>query len=102
MSRLSASPTDLPMVPRHMPYEKKEKEKMSRSRNGCLTCRIRRKVRSHVPFSVFRELSTPQKCTELKDAEGTCEACSRLSIECLGYAEKRPAWMKVTRPLCLT
>ncbi|KAF8340402.1 uncharacterized protein EI90DRAFT_3035439, partial [Cantharellus anzutake] len=58
MSRVSVSPTDLPMVPRHTPYEKKEREKMSRSRNGCLTCRIRRKVRS-IMFrsSAFRTLN---------------------------------------------
>ncbi|KAF8315473.1 uncharacterized protein EI90DRAFT_346901 [Cantharellus anzutake] len=101
MPRVPSPPPTLSTVPRHVPYEKNGGEKTSRSRNGCLTCRIRRKVRSLmfcILYSTFHTLSTPQKCTELKDPKGFCEACSRLGVECLGYAEKRPVWMKVSSP----
>ncbi|CEL55261.1 hypothetical protein RSOLAG1IB_01270 [Rhizoctonia solani AG-1 IB] len=54
--------------------------KRIRTKQGCLTCRIRRK-----------------KCDESRDFEGGCETCSRLHIECLGYSNKRPDWLKGPR-----
>ncbi|CAE7102830.1 unnamed protein product [Rhizoctonia solani] len=55
--------------------------KRIRTKGGCLTCRIRRK-----------------KCDESRDfANGGCETCSRLHIECLGYSTKRPEWLKGAR-----
>ncbi|CAE6457965.1 unnamed protein product [Rhizoctonia solani] len=58
------------------------KEKRLRSKEGCLTCRIRGK-----------------KCDQGKIAEDDaqhpgCAACRRLRIECLGYARNRPEWLK--------
>ncbi|CEL52623.1 hypothetical protein RSOLAG1IB_05828 [Rhizoctonia solani AG-1 IB] len=58
------------------------KEKRLRSKEGCLTCRIRGK-----------------KCDQGKlledDAQHPgCAACRRLRIECLGYARNRPEWLK--------
>ncbi|KAJ1311811.1 hypothetical protein OPQ81_010274 [Rhizoctonia solani] len=47
-----------------------------RSKEGCLTCRIRRK-----------------KCDQGKQAD-SCESCRRLHIECLGYSRNRPEWLK--------
>lgn len=64
------------------------KEKRLRSKEGCLTCRIRGK-----------------KCDQGKASEETvagnppgCAACRRLRIECLGYARNRPEWLKVRPP----
>ncbi|KAB5596135.1 Lysine biosynthesis regulatory protein LYS14 [Ceratobasidium theobromae] len=55
--------------------------KRIRTKGGCLTCRIRRK-----------------KCDESREfANGGCETCSRLHIECLGYSTKRPDWLKGSR-----
>lgn len=48
-----------------------------RSKDGCLTCRIRRK-----------------KCDASRDHDNGCETCARLHIECLGYSTKRPEWLK--------
>lgn len=48
-----------------------------RSKDGCLTCRIRRK-----------------KCDGARDHDGGCDTCARLHIECLGYSTKRPEWLK--------
>ncbi|QRV84280.1 Fungal Zn(2)-Cys(6) binuclear cluster domain [Ceratobasidium sp. AG-Ba] len=60
------------------------KEKRLRSKEGCLTCRIRGK-----------------KCDQGKNdnedaqtAHPGCAACRRLRIECLGYARNRPEWLK--------
>ncbi|CAE6434771.1 unnamed protein product [Rhizoctonia solani] len=52
------------------------KAKGIRSKEGCLTCRIRRK-----------------KCDQGKHAD-SCESCRRLHIECLGYSRNRPEWLK--------
>lgn len=52
------------------------KTKGIRSKEGCLTCRIRRK-----------------KCDQGKHAD-SCESCRRLHIECLGYSRNRPEWLK--------
>ncbi|KAF9514574.1 hypothetical protein BS47DRAFT_860261 [Hydnum rufescens UP504] len=57
--------------------------KQTRSRRGCLTCRIRRK-----------------KCDEPTD-QSACVSCTRLNIECLGYAPKRPLWLIATGQQCL-
>lgn len=62
------------------------KEKRLRSKEGCLTCRIRGK-----------------KCDQGKVLEDDaqhpgCAACRRLRIECLGYARNRPEWLKVGAP----
>ncbi|QRW17766.1 Fungal Zn(2)-Cys(6) binuclear cluster domain [Rhizoctonia solani] len=54
--------------------------KRIRTKQGCLTCRIRRK-----------------KCDESREFGGGCETCSRLHIECLGYSNKRPEWLKGAR-----
>ncbi|KAH8117770.1 hypothetical protein DFH11DRAFT_1570582 [Phellopilus nigrolimitatus] len=49
-----------------------------RAKSGCYTCRIRRK-----------------KCDENPDADGSCQTCVRLHIQCLGFGAKRPEWMRV-------
>lgn len=46
----------------------------SRSKNGCWTCRIRKK-----------------KCTEEKPS---CLQCSKLGLKCDGYSDKRPEFME--------
>jgi len=48
-----------------------------RAKSGCYTCRIRRK-----------------KCDEKSDADGNCETCVRLRLQCLGFGAKRPEWMR--------
>ncbi|KAH9998944.1 fungal-specific transcription factor domain-containing protein [Russula vinacea] len=48
-----------------------------RAKSGCYTCRIRRK-----------------KCDERPNAEGRCETCIRLRLQCLGFGQKRPDWLK--------
>jgi len=48
-----------------------------RAKSGCYTCRIRRK-----------------KCDERPNAEGRCETCIRLRLQCLGFGQKRPEWLK--------
>ncbi|KAF5376164.1 hypothetical protein D9757_009339 [Collybiopsis confluens] len=48
-----------------------------RAKSGCYTCRIRRK-----------------KCDERPDAEGRCETCLRLRLQCLGFGAKRPEWLR--------
>ncbi|KAI5119123.1 hypothetical protein M0805_007869 [Coniferiporia weirii] len=45
-------------------------------KGGCWTCRIRRK-----------------KCDEQRVGD-SCQTCIRLSIDCLGWGPKRPAWMR--------
>lgn len=46
----------------------------ARTRRGCLTCRIRKK-----------------KCDSLRPS---CTKCTRLHVQCLGYASDRPDWLK--------
>ncbi|QRW04803.1 Fungal specific transcription factor domain [Ceratobasidium sp. AG-Ba] len=58
------------------PVSPERKPKGIRSKEGCLTCRIRRK-----------------KCDQGKH-EHSCESCRRLHIECLGYSRNRPEWLK--------
>ncbi|KAG8709728.1 hypothetical protein FRC09_000498 [Ceratobasidium sp. 395] len=60
------------------------KEKRLRSKEGCLTCRIRGK-------------KCDQGRNDADDAQANppgCAACRRLRIECLGYARNRPEWLK--------
>ncbi|WVQ76045.1 hypothetical protein IAR50_005681 [Cryptococcus sp. DSM 104548] len=45
-----------------------------RAKTGCITCRLRKK-----------------RCDETKPA---CATCERLGIECLGYGDKRPDWLR--------
>ncbi|KAF9511254.1 hypothetical protein BS47DRAFT_1346974 [Hydnum rufescens UP504] len=66
LSALSSRPT---------PYM--AQRRITRSRHGCLTCRIRRK-----------------KCNEPAD-QTVCDTCQRLKIECLGYAPRPPEWLTV-------
>ncbi|CAE6441251.1 fungal zn(2)-Cys(6) binuclear cluster domain-containing protein [Rhizoctonia solani AG-1 IA] len=58
------------------------KEKRLRSKEGCLTCRIRGKK------------CDQGKLTEDDAQHPGCAACRRLRIECLGYARNRPEWLK--------
>ncbi|KAF8322532.1 hypothetical protein DL93DRAFT_2093145 [Clavulina sp. PMI_390] len=51
--------------------------KRERTKDGCITCRMRRK-----------------KCETEKTADGSCTTCHRLGIDCLGFGAKRPDWMK--------
>ncbi|KAI0925529.1 hypothetical protein AcW1_007951 [Taiwanofungus camphoratus] len=48
-----------------------------RAKSGCYTCRIRRK-----------------KCDEQPNADGACQTCVRLRLQCLGFGAKRPDWMR--------
>jgi len=48
-----------------------------RAKSGCYTCRIRRK-----------------KCDEQPNEEGRCQTCVRLRLQCLGFGQKRPEWLK--------
>ncbi|VDC06852.1 unnamed protein product [Peniophora sp. CBMAI 1063] len=48
-----------------------------RAKSGCYTCRIRRK-----------------KCDEAQDDKGRCATCVRLRLQCLGFGQKRPEWLK--------
>ncbi|TCD71987.1 hypothetical protein EIP91_000119 [Steccherinum ochraceum] len=52
-----------------------------RAKSGCYTCRIRRK-----------------KCDEQPNAEGACQTCVRLRLQCLGFGAKRPDWMRPSHP----
>ncbi|EJD06657.1 uncharacterized protein FOMMEDRAFT_76733, partial [Fomitiporia mediterranea MF3/22] len=36
------------------------------------------------------------KCDEKPDADGQCQTCVRLRLQCLGFGAKRPEWMRVT------
>ncbi|KAG8678679.1 hypothetical protein FRC08_017585, partial [Ceratobasidium sp. 394] len=69
--REGISSKDRPISP-----DSERKPKGIRSKEGCLTCRIRRK-----------------KCDQGKH-EHSCESCRRLHIECLGYSRNRPEWLK--------
>jgi len=76
-----------------------------RAKSGCYTCRIRRKV-GHLrpPLHIYIYVLTlgrvpsPQKCDERPNAEGRCETCIRLRLQCLGFGQKRPEWLKVCVP----
>lgn len=48
-----------------------------RAKTGCYTCRIRRK-----------------KCDERQNEDGECQTCVRLHVECLGFGNKRPEWLR--------
>ncbi|KAA1467751.1 hypothetical protein DENSPDRAFT_769670 [Dentipellis sp. KUC8613] len=48
-----------------------------RAKSGCYTCRIRRK-----------------KCDEQPNDDGRCQTCIRLRLQCLGFGQKRPEWLK--------
>ncbi|KAG9088476.1 hypothetical protein FRC06_002012 [Ceratobasidium sp. 370] len=60
------------------------KEKRLRSKEGCLTCRIRGKKCDQ----------GKNDADEAQAAHPGCAACRRLRIECLGYARNRPEWLK--------
>lgn len=47
----------------------------SRSRTGCLTCRVRKK-----------------KCDELRQSNGSCKACHDRQLTCYGYSTPLPSW----------
>lgn len=50
-----------------------------RSKQGCWTCRLRRK-----------------KCDEqCDDSSGQCHTCKRLKIRCIGWGDTPPDWVKV-------
>ncbi|KAG1739188.1 fungal-specific transcription factor domain-containing protein [Suillus paluster] len=49
---------------------------VSTGRGGCWTCRLRRK-----------------KCDEQREGN-SCHTCKRLRIDCLGWGNKRPEWMR--------
>jgi len=51
-----------------------------RAKSGCYTCRIRRK-----------------KCDEQNNADGFCQTCVRLKLQCLGFGAKRPEWLRENR-----
>ncbi|KDQ19341.1 hypothetical protein BOTBODRAFT_142926 [Botryobasidium botryosum FD-172 SS1] len=57
--------------------EKKTKKTTVRTKEGCLTCRLRHKT-----------------CDKIRDSEGRCKTCVRFKIECLGFTDKRLDWMK--------
>ncbi|KAI0067251.1 hypothetical protein BV25DRAFT_1794791, partial [Artomyces pyxidatus] len=79
MHDLSASPRrSLPATPK--PHKKVGAPKAKgavRAKSGCYTCRIRRK-----------------KCDEQPNEEGRCQTCIRLRLQCLGFGQKRPEWLK--------
>ncbi|KAI0264351.1 fungal-specific transcription factor domain-containing protein [Gloeopeniophorella convolvens] len=69
-----------PAPPKQQPSKKVGAPKAKgavRAKSGCYTCRIRRK-----------------KCDERPNAEGRCETCIRLRLQCLGFGQKRPEWLK--------
>ncbi|KAJ7745740.1 hypothetical protein B0H16DRAFT_972173 [Mycena metata] len=72
---MPAAPKSPPPSPRK-PGAPKAKGAV-RAKSGCYTCRIRRK-----------------KCDEQQNAEGHCETCVRLRLECLGFGAKRPPWLR--------
>ncbi|KDQ18774.1 hypothetical protein BOTBODRAFT_41816 [Botryobasidium botryosum FD-172 SS1] len=63
------------------PAERRRKRASVRTKDGCLTCRLR-----HKP------------CDKFQGDKG-CRTCSRLGVQCLGYSLRRPAWMKDARTL---
>ncbi|KAF8340410.1 fungal-specific transcription factor domain-containing protein [Cantharellus anzutake] len=81
------------------PVEDEAKEKRQRGKDGCLTCRMRRKSRRNV---VWASLGTDvliasiyhQKCETQRSPDGSCYTCTRLNLDCLGFGNKRPDWMR--------
>ncbi|PVF99775.1 hypothetical protein CPB86DRAFT_796347 [Serendipita vermifera] len=54
------------------------KPKRKRTKQGCITCRVRGK-----------------KCDEQRVDDGeTCETCKRLRLYCLGFQDRRPDWLR--------
>src|SRR6267154_3878482 len=49
------------------------------------------------PRYIYTCLLSPslQKCDERPNGEGRCETCIRLRLQCLGFGQKRPDWLKV-------
>ncbi|KAG2112148.1 hypothetical protein BD769DRAFT_1642591 [Suillus cothurnatus] len=47
--------------------------------SGCYTCRIRRK-----------------KCDEQPNADGSCQTCVRLRLQCLGFGAMFPEWLRTS------
>ena len=45
-------------------------------------------------LAIFRTLHE-QKCDEIRVGD-SCSTCIRLTIDCLGWGPKRPAWMRVS------
>src|ERR1700733_13192033 len=78
--------------------------KRERTKDGCLTCRMRRKVCSYFIYLYVGKLSVvplprllePQKCETQRTEDGSCHTCHRLRIPCYGFGAKRPSWMKVS------
>ncbi|KZO98765.1 hypothetical protein CALVIDRAFT_534840 [Calocera viscosa TUFC12733] len=71
------SPSPSPGRPSHMIRKGKRSEAVAREKTGCWSCRIRRK-----------------KCHGKEPGTDVCSDCLRLGIECLGWGEKRPEWLK--------
>ncbi|KAJ7017420.1 fungal-specific transcription factor domain-containing protein [Mycena alexandri] len=74
----------MPAAPKSPPQSRKpgapKAKGAVRAKSGCYTCRIRRK-----------------KCDEQQNADGHCETCVRLRLECLGFGAKRPPWLRENR-----
>ena len=74
-----------------------------RAKSGCYTCRIRRKVGSL--FTITHPTTAHpllQKCDEQPNAQGSCQTCVRLRLQCLGFGAKRPEWMRVSISMATT
>ncbi|KAF8330810.1 uncharacterized protein EI90DRAFT_1098441 [Cantharellus anzutake] len=66
-----------------------------RTRDGCLTCRLRRKVRRTPREGTWINFSLKQRCTSPgATPSDACADCKERRLECLGYSERRPEWMK--------
>ncbi|EJU04112.1 hypothetical protein DACRYDRAFT_93540 [Dacryopinax primogenitus] len=63
--------------PSHVIRKGKRSEAVAREKTGCWSCRIRRK-----------------KCHGKEPGKDDCSDCLRLGIQCLGWGEKRPEWLK--------
>jgi hypothetical protein len=69
-----------------------------RTKSGCYTCRL---APPSVRALVFTNTDVThcrirrKKCDEKPDADGRCETCVRLHLECLGFGVKRPEWLRV-------
>ncbi|THH17220.1 hypothetical protein EW146_g3559 [Bondarzewia mesenterica] len=42
----------------------------------------------------FWNINYVQKCDEQPNEEGRCQTCVRLRLQCLGFGQKRPEWLK--------
>ncbi len=73
--------------------------------SGCYTCRIRRKVGHlclhYICVLTLGRVPSPQKCDGRPNAEGRCETCVRLRLQCLRFGRKRPDWLKVCVLACV-